>query len=722
MLKPSFDDLLNNDVTFDRSTWTHGVTLNAVSPEKIRDWNTDTASWKGNSSITSQFLNTCVDLVRRTLQRHSKGADCKTPSREELDALVIDRRTKLWTLVLLQPREGIRDPTVLHKLRLKSLFRVKSIRSQRYTLTPSTPSRWNLPLQRIHRSERAIPSELADEPCHTLTVESLSRTIQDILGSRYRRSLDKDLVGYLEDARRNRWDIGTLYARLRPWWYSQESFGTLLHQMAIRKGRDERLRKRHANSRETHIFRIPPRRVWDLMSNRVVPTSALNIPSSASHVVPCNMWAVSHSWVAQSDLHFGETSINQRQWPVPLPKTTTFDHIRIELLNMGAEYVFLDVLCLRQKASPDPESKEEVTRREEWSTDIPSLGHVYRHTRYQTVITYFNGLGLPFCVHEDALTTELYWLNRVWTLQETVVNWLPGGLNTEFIKDLSGRGRPSPFMRRMRESSNSLSLANVTDTPLWDALRFEDLLVELRRRPGYATKKSFDRVAALAYLLPYTTRPVYDEKWEGDEHAWRALVWNMPPHARLGLLVHYAAYASEESRSAESETTQPPVSWRPSWQQIMQHTRPFPQAPAAYPDKDERLVAHEDWGFYHQAYILPHWRMTRDKDQYTVYYSTSQPVDKNQIAATGKTTSKHFKFRADIELSEGVGMTLVGFAGLDYWVVGRESGTVRIGEHKAVVLNKVATGRIIHSHERNEIKELQQLVKKRYIAYSDPRK
>ncbi len=35
--------------------------------------------------------------------------------------------------------------------------------------------------------------------------------------------------------------------------------------------------------------------------------------------------------------------------PVPIPQDTSLDLIRIEMLNLGAEYAWLDVLCLRQE-------------------------------------------------------------------------------------------------------------------------------------------------------------------------------------------------------------------------------------------------------------------------------------------------------------------------------------------------------------------------------------
>ena len=728
MLKPSFDDLLGgcDNVPFNHSTWTHGVTLGTVSSEMIRDWKNGAALQNGGSSTASTFgsqpRNTVGDLVQRAWQRFSKGVDRTVLSQEELDDLVVDRRTKLWTMALLFEHQG--DPGNMTAVsgnfnRLKFPFRLNSA-LPRYTLVPNTGSHHNIPLQRIHRSEWAIPSELAGKLCHDFTVEELSRTIQHILVSH--RLLDNDLKGYLVDAQRKHWDIGTLYAHLRPWWYSQDPFGRLIHKMNIQKGRDRYLRKRpEHNSKEITVFRIPPRRVWDLLSNRVVPTSGLKIPASSFHVVPDNMWAVSHSWVAQADLEFVETAINQRQWRVPRPKATTFDHIRIELLNMGAEYVFLDVLCLRQRKPSNPDPNEERIRQEEWSTDIPSLGHIYRHTRYQTVVTYFNGLGLPFAVDANTLATDLHWFNRVWTLQETVVNWLPGGLHTGFLQDLaSGRGQQTDFMRRMQESFDSLSLAAVGSDPPWEILRFEDLLEELRRRPGYAAKKSFDRVAALAYLLPYITRPVYDENWDNDEDAWAALVWNMPPAVRLDLLLRYPAYASEvPQRSSASENTRPLISWRPCWQQIMNLTDLHPQALTTYHHDCEKLQVHGDWGFYHQAYVLSHCSVACDKDG-NITVAVSQRVGQNQGVAIDKNNYTNLKLKPDKELSED-DITLVCVLNVDCWIIGRESGTICIEGQEAVILEKIGTGHMMPPLERNEINELAQKGKRRYVAYPDPR-
>ncbi len=63
------------------------------------------------------------------------------------------------------------------------------------------------------------------------------------------------------------------------------------------------------------------------------------------------------------------TPFNGRRWPVPIPKDTDLDLIRIEMLNLGAEYVWLDVLCLRQAGG-----EEEDARETEWKVDVPIIG------------------------------------------------------------------------------------------------------------------------------------------------------------------------------------------------------------------------------------------------------------------------------------------------------------------------------------------------------------
>lgn len=58
---------------------------------------------------------------------------------------------------------------------------------------------------------------------------------------------------------------------------------------------------------------------------------------------------------------------------MPVPRTTTLEHVRVELLNLGAEYVWLDVLFLRQQGR----AADEQQRLDEWRIDVPTIGFVY---------------------------------------------------------------------------------------------------------------------------------------------------------------------------------------------------------------------------------------------------------------------------------------------------------------------------------------------------------
>ncbi|EKM51402.1 uncharacterized protein PHACADRAFT_200229 [Phanerochaete carnosa HHB-10118-sp] len=136
-------------------------------------------------------------------------------------------------------------------------------------------------------------------------------------------------------------------------------------------------------------------------------------------------------WVADEDRVDVWTNINGNQWPAPTPRATTLEHVRVELLNMGAEYVWVDVLCLRQKGH----NEDEPARLEEWKVDVPTIGYIYQAaSSSRRCVTYFNGLGLPFATAPDVVASDRHWFNRVWTLQESVSEWLPGGLaDTSFV-------------------------------------------------------------------------------------------------------------------------------------------------------------------------------------------------------------------------------------------------------------------------------------------------
>ncbi len=81
-----------------------------------------------------------------------------------------------------------------------------------------------------------------------------------------------------------------------------------------------------------------------------------------------------------------QTPINGKEWPVHIPKDVDLNLIRIEMLNLGAEYMWLEVLCLRQK---DEGGLREDLRMEEWKLDVPTIGGMYNGK----VVIYLSGLG-----------------------------------------------------------------------------------------------------------------------------------------------------------------------------------------------------------------------------------------------------------------------------------------------------------------------------------------
>ncbi|KAK0438676.1 hypothetical protein EV421DRAFT_1738423 [Armillaria borealis] len=200
---------------------------------------------------------------------------------------------------------------------------------------------------------------------------------------------------YIDCVEKN-YDFGTVYGCLRQIWYTGDwsNIGDELHR------RDEKMRDEALACNRIVNPDLPPRRVWDLYSNRVVPwwTS-------------CSRWQpISHAWVDEKDRMDVWTPINGKEWPVPIPKDASLDLIRIEMLNLGLEYAWLDVLCLRQKGGP----KEDLCV-EEWKLDMPTIGYVYKGVR---AVIYLSGLGWPLSVTEGDLDSDRCWFRRAWTLQE----------------------------------------------------------------------------------------------------------------------------------------------------------------------------------------------------------------------------------------------------------------------------------------------------------------
>ncbi|PBK90068.1 hypothetical protein ARMGADRAFT_1112206 [Armillaria gallica] len=103
-----------------------------------------------------------------------------------------------------------------------------------------------------------------------------------------------------------------------------------------------------------------------------------------------------------------QTLINGYEWPVTIPKDADLNLIRIEMLNLGVEYTWLDVLCLRQVGGPG-----EDMHIEEWKLDVPTIGGVYTSVN---VVWYLSGLGQPLSLKKGDLDSDWSWFQRAWTL------------------------------------------------------------------------------------------------------------------------------------------------------------------------------------------------------------------------------------------------------------------------------------------------------------------
>ena len=90
-----------------------------------------------------------------------------------------------------------------------------------------------------------------------------------------------------------------------------------------------------------------------------LPPCANTYLSSIKHFIPGHLYhcltptkfgcyhPVSHSWT--EDMSPMDSPVNAHEWPIPLPHGVTLEVVHNELLNLGAQYVWLNVVCLRQK-------------------------------------------------------------------------------------------------------------------------------------------------------------------------------------------------------------------------------------------------------------------------------------------------------------------------------------------------------------------------------------
>ncbi|GJE99085.1 hypothetical protein PsYK624_153280 [Phanerochaete sordida] len=406
----------------------------------------------------------------------------------------------------------------------QELFRTSGTSGASFTLRPEPRS--IVTFQAAHCSSLAIPDFLADMPCDSFTPEELLDLLNDVFGTSHAMVMDDgDMRPGLRSVIRSSWDFGCLYGILRT---TDGKFWDKYITGVTRRAEDSRRKdevRRRAAMRGGYIAEphLPPRRLWDLCSNRVLPACVLLFDLQNPYQEQY-FWPVSHSWVATEDLAYVYTPINGRQWPVPIPAATTLEHVRVELLNLGARYVWLDVLCLRQRGEPSDEEK----RVEEWKLDVPTIGSIFAHDL--PCVTYFNGLGLPFDPSLESMSSERHWLNRVWTVQEATRNWLPGGLT-----GLEAENAAAFFRQYYAQAIPPSDFRDVISG--WNYA-----VVALRER--HCTTE-LDRVHSLAYILKCTTLPVYDERMP-PEVAWAMLLKHLHPYSRAKVAIYHMEHFPED--------------------------------------------------------------------------------------------------------------------------------------------------------------------------------
>ncbi len=252
---------------------------------------------------------------------------------------------------------------------------------------------------------------------------------------------------------------------------------------------------------------------------------------------------ISHAWMDEVDRVNMWTPINGKEWPVPIPKDANLDLIRIEMLNFGAEYAWLDVLCLRQEGGP-----RDDLRAEEWKLDVPTIGYVYRNQDAQTkVVWYLSGLGRPLSLKAGDLDSDRCWFRRAWTLQENCRDRVIAGDTPDgpiHAKPIDGDGNyEDEILTRFHKNLKSVESA-------WGIF---GALAAMQER---VSTNPVDKVAGLSFCLLTGQIPAYYER-QSLEDAWDALVNTMNSFARCYLFFLYP----EPGNASKT--------WRPSWEQAM---------------------------------------------------------------------------------------------------------------------------------------------------------
>lgn len=525
---------------------------------------------------------------------------------------------------------------------------------RKFTISPDDQGAIRDPLLEVQRQRSftghyVIPSSLADKKYASFKVQDLLDDLNSVMGTSF--SLVKPFLQFhLDRCISLDYDFGMAYSYFRRQWLSDLT--TRAADMDDARSEDARLRQDALDRAESYITnpKLPPRRVWDLCSNRVIPYYWWG--GDLKQCLP-----VSHSWVAEDERSYVSTPINEHKWPVPIPKDLRLERVRIELLNYAMsddrpheklEYSWLDVLCLRQVG----EDVGEAQREEEWITDVPTIGHIYRHDNFETrALIYFNGLGLPF--RYDGYDNVRHWFNRTWTVQEAVNKPYLGGATPESPSLPLSPEQPgqklAEFAKHFRSAFWELEAEGIRP--------FSRHIITMRERDAV---NELDKILGLASLSAPERLPIYDAALLKKnpalvkEDTWEVLVKAIGGRSRAHLFFWYPVAGAI-------------YSWMPSWSQAMVEDVPAADDPVGallqidYDEKGGRFIGKN-------FSILDDCRLRRDP--------SSTPVTPS-VRITLKTGDYPLTTTHEINIQEDIRYTLLVSERGNHLVVGRSEAGIR---------------------------------------------
>ena len=418
-----------------------------------------------------------------------------------------------------------------------------------------------------------ITSEQADVQCWSLNEEDLWRSLVALIGLN-ENAIQAKLQWIRNDVRyfiSCNFDFGLAYAAARVGWKHFNEHSMNCHTISIQRCQwrkhlqllDERRSKAitignpNTGQAPQELIILPysimPRRLWDLKSNRVVNFQMLHATQSTIKTSPV-FWAVSHSWT--SNMFPVWTAINQNQWPVLLPKGISLDYLRAELLALGAEYIWVDVVCLRQRSEAN---YLEQVRREEWKLDVPTIGNIYCAAAH--IVRYFNGLGVRFS--NSGWDDKRHWLQRAWTLQEIATESITINGGTPRNRGqvlLNSKGKVFGKVIRLRDAIRPVTqLAAQVGSA--QGCEVYELAREMTRRHA---SRPVDKISGLFYLLRTTKLPCYDAHMTSEDF-WNQCFHLLPAERKAEILFNFPYRGSDKQ-------------WFPTWAQVLD----WPERDPAY--------------------------------------------------------------------------------------------------------------------------------------------